>query len=439
MYGPALACGPLYAGVAPGCFLAPRARDAGRRGAGRELSSTVPFEQIGQSASKRLWRQKTDRTLSVSLAGLRSSHANMRAVRTIVVSDLHLGVEARADVARLPAARDRLFEALAAADRVVFLGDLVELRELPVPDVVRRFEPFFREAAEPLAGKRVTLVPGNHDHVLAEPYLLRSQLNGDAQARDREWPVQPGDGIAGRLAEWLSESELTVAYPGLELRPGVYLTHGHYLDLHLTVPRLETLAAVGLARVTGRSRDCRSVADYEAVLSPLYAFHHGLAQSATAKAQTGSMSRAVWKRATDPDGPALARFLIGRLTIPGAVAALNGLGLGPFSPTLSGEELRRSGLRAMADVVRGLGVDAEHVLFGHTHRAGPLPGDDLSEWKLPGGGQLWNTGTWYHETVFLGARAHESPYWPGTCAWIGDEGPPELENLLPDIELQPAR
>jgi len=360
----------------------------------------------------------------------------MDAVRTVVVSDLHLGVEARADVARMPAARERLFAALDSAEHVVFLGDLVELRELPLLDVMRSVESFFRAAAEPLARKKVALVPGNHDHALAEPYILRSQLNGDAGAIDRQWTVQPGEGIAGRLAEWLPDTELILAYPGFELRPGVYLTHGHYLDMHLTVPRLETLAAVGLARITRRDRDCRSVADYEAVLSPLYAFHHGLAQSAAPTAQTGSMSRIVWKRATDPDGPALARFLIGRLTIPGAVVALNRLGFGPFSPVLTGDELRRSGLRAMVDVVRNLGVRADHVVFGHTHRAGPLPGDDLSEWRLPGGGQLWNTGTWYHERVFLRDRPHASPYWPGTCAWIGEDGPPELENLLPDVELR---
>ena len=356
-----------------------------------------------------------------------------------MVSDLHLGVEAHADVARWPLPRERLLEALAAADRVVFLGDLVELRELPLVGILDRVQPFFAEAADRLAGKRVTLVPGNHDHVLAEPYLLRAQLDGGSDALDSEWPVEPGDGVAGRLAKWLPATELSLAYPGLELRPGIYLTHGHYLDMHLTVPRLETLAAVGLARLTARDRHPRSVEDYEAVLSPLYAFAHGLAQSATPKAQTGSMSRVVWKRATDPDGPALARFLVGRVTIPGAVAALNRLGLGPFSPVLSGEELRRSGLRAMADVVRGLGIEADHVVFGHTHRTGPLPGDDLSEWRLPGGGRLWNTGSWYHERVFLGDGVRDNPYWPGSVAWIGDDGPPELENLLRDVELQPVR
>jgi predicted phosphodiesterase len=367
----------------------------------------------------------------------------MDAVRTIVVSDLHLGVEDGNDVAMRPAAQERLLEALDAADRVVLLGDTLELRERPLPELLRRVRPIFDAAAEPLAGKRVMLVPGNHDHAMAEPYLVRWRLDGASDATDLERPVEPGEGIAGRLAEWMPQAELSLAYPGFRLRPDVYLTHGHYLDMHLTIPRLESLAASVLARMMGRDRDCRSVADYEAVLSPMYAFHHALAQSASPRAQTGGLSRSVWKRATDREGPAFARFLIGRVTIPGAVAAMNRVGLGPFSATLTGAELRRSGLRAMADVVRGLGVDADHVLFGHTHRAGPLPGDDLAEWRLPGGGQLWNTGSWYHERVFLRHQPHESPYWPGTVGWIADDGPPELQNLLPDVELravaQPVR
>jgi predicted phosphodiesterase len=360
----------------------------------------------------------------------------MRRVRTIVISDLHLGVEDRADVARLPEARERLLQAVDAADRVVLLGDTVELRERPLPELLRRVEPFFAAAADAVAGKRVTIVPGNHDHSMAEPYVLRWRLNGGSDAGDLEWPVEPSEGIAGRLADWMPEAEVRLAYPGLRLRPDVYLMHGHYLDMHLTVPRLESLAASALARMMGRDRDFRSVADSEAGLSPLYAFHHALAQSASPKAQTGSLSRNVWQRATDPDGPALARFLIGRVTIPGAVAAMNRVGLGPFRAELTAAELRRSGLKAMADVVGGLGIDADHVVFGHTHRAGPLPGDDLGEWRLPGGRQLWNTGSWYHERVFLGDKPHLSPYWPGTVAWVGEDGPPELQNLLQDIELQ---
>ncbi len=362
----------------------------------------------------------------------------MGAVRTIVVSDLHLGVENGADVARFPAARERLLEALGAADRVVLLGDVLELRERPLPELLRRVQPFFEEAAEALRGKRVTLVPGNHDHALAEPYLVRWRLDGASDVCDQEWPIEPDEGIAGRLAAWMPHAQLTLAYPGFKLRPDLYLTHGHYLDVHLTIPRLEALAASGLARMTRHDRKCGSVADYEAVLAPMYAFHHALAQSASPTPQTGFLSRVVWQRATDPEGPPLARFLIGRVTIPGAVAAINRFGLGPFSPVLSGAELRRAGLRAMADVVRALSVGADHVLFGHTHRPGPLPGDDLGEWRLPGGGQLWNAGSWYHERVFLGARPHDSPYWPGSVTWIGPSGPPEIQNVLQDVELRPV-
>ena len=40
----------------------------------------------------------------------------------------------------------------------------------------------------------------------------------------------------------------------------------------------------------------------------------------------------------------------------------------------------------MAEVVTRLGMQAKHVLFGHTHRAGPFANDDSLEWTLPGGG-----------------------------------------------------
>ena len=41
---------------------------------------------------------------------------------------------------------------------------------------------------------------------------------------------------------------MSVAYPGLRLRPDVYATHGHYLDLPLTVPRIESVVASAMAQ-----------------------------------------------------------------------------------------------------------------------------------------------------------------------------------------------
>ncbi len=64
----------------------------------------------------------------------------------------------------------------------------------------------------------MVLVPGNHDHGLAAPWLTRLRLDGGALGPEAEWPVEPGDGAAGRLAAWMPDVELRLAYPGLWLR-----------------------------------------------------------------------------------------------------------------------------------------------------------------------------------------------------------------------------
>jgi hypothetical protein len=353
-------------------------------------------------------------------------------MRTALLSDLHLGAVGGADMGRRADAQERLAEAIAPADRIVLLGDLLEMRERPVAELLDVTASFFDRLAEAAAGKRVTLVAGNHDHALAEPWLTRERLTGRPLASENEWPVEGGerDGVAGWIASRLSRSEVTISYPGLRMRPDVYATHGHYLDLHLTVPRLESIAASAMARVTGRGSDPRDAGAYEAVLAPIYGFYAGLAQGATTTAleRGGTMSRSVWSRATG-DGT-LGRILLGRITIPGAVGALNRLGLGPFKPELSGDELRRAGLLAMGRVAEAVAPGVEHLLFAHTHRPGPLPGDEDAEWTTLSGTRLWNTGSWYFEPAFVSERAERSPYWPGTVVWLEDEGPPRIENAL---------
>ena len=39
-----------------------------------------------------------------------------------------------------------------------------------------------------------------------------------------------------------------------------------------------------------------------------------------------------------------------------------------------------------------------------------------------------------HSPALLRATAAESPYWPGTVCFVGDEGEPELVHLLDDLE-----
>jgi hypothetical protein len=84
----------------------------------------------------------------------------------------------------------------------------------------------------------------------------------------------------------------------------------------------------------------------------------------------------------------------------------------------------------MSRVADTVAPDAEHVLFGHTHRAGPLPGDDPAEWSTLSGRRLWNTGNWYLEAGFIRDTAENSPYWPGTIAWLEPGRAPRLENAL---------
>jgi hypothetical protein len=382
----------------------------------------------------------------------------MTGMRTAVVSDLHVGGLADSDIARKGEPLDALVEAVAGADRLVLLGDIVELRERPLAQALEVARPLLEALGRALAGRRVVLVPGNHDHGLAEPWLARLRLQGEELPSEAEWPVTSDDGAAGRMAAWMPDCEVTLAYPGLRLRPDVYATHGHYLDLHLTVPRLESIAASAMGRLTKLGRTAQSAADYETILAPLYAFYAGLAQgaSAGALARGSSFSRTVWSRASDgraPDAPMLdpavtpagpatgaraarerasaaaTRFLLGRVTIPGAVAALNVLGLGPFRATLTGEELRRAGLDAIARVAEVLAPGAPHVIFGHTHRPGPLPQDDTIEWTTRSGTRLWNTGSWFHEWAFL-RTGRNSPYWPGTVLDLVDEDPPRIRNVL---------
>jgi hypothetical protein len=310
---------------------------------------------------------------------------------------------------------------------------MLEERERPLAELLQAAGPFLDDLAGVTAGRRVTIVPGNHDHGLADPWLARMRLEGEVLGSEQEWQVDGGDGAAGWIAGRLPETEVTVAYPGLWLRSDVYATHGHYLDLHLTVPRLEAIAASTVARMGNRGAAPASAAGYEAVMAPLYALFAGLAQgsSAATLARSSSASREVWKRVTG--GSRLSRLLLGRVAIGGGVALLNRLGMGPFKTELTGEELRRSGLLSMARVSETLAPGAAHVVFGHTHRPGPLAGDEPAEWTTLSGTRLWNSGSWMMEGAFIRAGGERSPYWPGTLVHVDSEGPPRLENLLHDM------
>lgn len=359
---------------------------------------------------------------------------------TAVISDLHLGARTERDLLRRPAARTALTDALADVDRLVLLGDVLELRESPLAPALEASMPFFAELGEAMSGREVVLIAGNHDYQLAGPLLDARSLEGSAGRLDLERTMEPpSTGPTARIAEALGDARLTLAYPGVWIRPDVYATHGHYLDAHNTVPTLERLA-IGVTErlIGGLPADGRTPDDYEAALGPVYSVTYALAQAPRPAAFVGTgPSVKIWELLTGSNGRRrLATLALGGLALPAGVAALNRAGLGPLSANLSGEELRRAGLRGIATVVDRLRIDAEHVLFGHTHRSGPWPGD-VEGWALPGGTRLMNTGSWRHDPAFLGEPPDAGPYWPGVCALVGDSGPPELRRLLDTIPPPP--
>jgi hypothetical protein len=355
---------------------------------------------------------------------------------TLVVSDLHLGTRSHTYVLNQPEPRETLARAAAGADRLVLLGDVLELRESPVADALEAAAPALAALGRAMAGREVTIVPGNHDHQLAAPLLDELRMDGSLAALGLESTMPaPGSGLAGRVAGALAPAEVTLAYPGTWVRDHVYATHGHYLDCHNTIPTIECLSIAATARaIGGLPAGRRTPADYEAAVGPVYGLTYTLAQAPgpVARVLAGRTSLEAWKRlngaATGHRGRRVAAAAVSRVLFPGAVAAINRAGFGRFGSDLSGDALRRAGLRAMGETLDALGVDAEHVIFGHTHRSGPYPGDE--GWQLARGTCLHNTGSWIYEPAFLGERPHESPYYPGNCVVVEDSGPPELRRLI---------
>lgn len=357
----------------------------------------------------------------------------------LVVSDLHLGARSNIDLLRRPTARQPLLDAVREADELVLLGDAVELREGPMGPALAAAQPVLEAFGEALGDRPVLLVPGNHDHRLLERWRERRAADG-AGPLEAEQVIEPEEAsdAAATLADWLAPARLRLAYPGAWLGERVYATHGHYLDRHITVPAFEPLAVRVLERLLARRLVRLSPAGgYEAVLTPLYALLHELAQTVPPRAQgrghdplppSARAYRVLAARGARP----LGQRLLSSVAFPAAVAALNAAGLAPLNADLSGPELRRSALRAMGEVVARLAVPADHVIFGHTHRAGPLPDDDAAEWTTATGTRLHNCGSWVRERFLGGAAPQRSPYRAGGAVVLKPGGAPQLRHLLDD-------
>ncbi len=279
----------------------------------------------------------------------------------------------------------------------------------------------------------MTIVPGNHDHRLAEPLLDRLSLAG-ATELGLEQHDEPGPtGAGAAIAAWLGPARLRIAYPGVWLRDDVYATHGHYMDAHLTLPRPECLAVAALIRVRGALPAAATPADYERVLRPIYGFSFGIAQArASVPDPKHPPGVTAWRalgsgRRGDGIGRRLRRKAL-RAAFPAGVGALNRLLHSEFKADISPEAIFATCIAATTEVATRLGVDGVDVITGHSHRAGP--NDDEAAWPLPGGGQLHNTGSWVFASAFHTPGAPPNSYWPGTITWLEDDAPPRRVRLL---------
>jgi hypothetical protein len=360
-------------------------------------------------------------------------------MRTAIVSDLHLGSASGEDLGRDPEVRRALLEEISGADRLVLLGDVLELRELPLARVLELARPFFEELGEAMAGRRVVLVPGNHDHRLAEPLLEEVALAGGELGLEHRG--LPAGEAATRIDAWLGDAELGIAYPGLWLRDDVYATHGHYMDCHMSLPRLECVAAAAIMRGGARPPDPAAPADYERVLRPIYGLAYGLAEAGLARRATRPSERA-WRSISgrNHNGGRARRAAVKAALgagIPTSVWLLNRAFRASFDPNLSPAAIAQSGIAAATEMTRRLRVDAAHTITGHTHRGGPEDGE--RSWRLADGGQLHNTGSWVYADAFHHPGAPPGPYWPGTVTWVEDEGPPRRVRLLLDRPREELR
>jgi hypothetical protein len=354
-------------------------------------------------------------------------------MRTAVISDLHLGNLMSSDLVRDPEVCVTLLDELDGADRVVLLGDVLELRDRPAGEIIERAAPFLELLGTAVGGEgEIVYVPGNHDHRLAES-VLDSRALGRTPRLELEQRFEPTTELAAQLAELMRPARFNLAYPGLKLRDDVYAMHGHYLDCHMAIPTIECLSAAVTMRMIGPIPDPAEVDDYERSVGPIYGFSWGFAQSRGPERIGGGArpSATAFRRLSSGRSKVGAR-LLGSVAFPVAARGLGRALHRHFDTDISPQNISRAGLAAIREALQRLGVEAGHVVFGHTHRPGPLPGDGVSDWTLASGAKLHATGCWNFSPGLCGPTPEQSLYWPGTVTWVEGTEPPRRTELLHD-------
>ena len=236
------------------------------------------------------------------------------------------------------------------------------------------------------------MLAGNHDHGLAAGWIdarLQTEPAGFLGLEQRFAPTQAGPLAAARSPRRArAGARCSCAYPGLWLRDDVYALHGHYADLHATVPTFERLAAGAMARFVAQlPGEGATPDDYEAVLAPLYAWLHALTQrpeQTPRERRRAARRRAPGSRSPGPTA-ASARCARSRSS-GGYAAAVAGAQRDRPRPARPPASRRPRCAAATCTAIRevdarGSASTRAHVIWGHSHRSGPWPADDPAEWR----------------------------------------------------------
>ncbi len=306
--------------------------------------------------------------------------------RTLIISDLHIGAYAGHCVLERPAVLEAFLAQLVGFDRLIILGDLIELGEgRPPEEVLEIAGPILTAIGAHPA--EIIILPGNHDRRMVRPWI---DACGTELELEGEVPPSASEVLAEVVARLGSGgARVSVRYPGLWLSDRVFIHHGHYLD--------RVLQPEGPYGFWKRPAFSRPV-DYERGRIPQQ-------KPTPVKWVQHSLLR-----------PSFARL----------------------TTTLLNWQMRRHSLPALARVCTALEIAPDYVVFGHVHRLGPLRGDRLRQWDhrlRPGAGttRFVNTGSWVEEALLIGDRRPPHPYWPGGAVIVEADGIPRPVELI-DIE-----
>ena len=332
-----------------------------------------------------------------------------------MISDLHLGSRLQRGVLPHPEPLARLLAALSGGDRLILLGDVVELGEGRPARSLRIAEPVLRALGRRVGTQgEIVLVPGNHDLGLVRAWV---RARADELRVETQLPADASPVLA-RVTELLAPARVRVSYPGVWVAEGVWATHGHYLDRHLLPSSTFGVLRGLLGRQPG---EASTPADYELAGGPSVTRLETRLTSALPQ-PLATLVEAAAELARAASMPSAPRLLAPSMS--------------PLTARVLGLQMRRVSIPALARVVHNLEIDARWVLFGHVHRLGPLAADRPEDWQAPGGRtRIANTGSWVYEPLLLHRARPPHPYWPGGGLRIEETGEPRAVSLLDDLDV----